>query len=58
VGTALRNHSVDSLEQLLLKARLVDQSVKGLMKLKPWDELTDIVLGLSHCQTVISARQA
>jgi DNA polymerase-3 subunit delta len=47
VSTALRNHTPDSLEQLLLHARLVDQSVKGLMKLKPWDELTDMVMALA-----------
>ncbi len=47
VGTALRKHSGESLEQLLLDARLVDQSVKGLLKRRPWDELTGIVLKLA-----------
>ena len=48
VGAALRNHSMASLERLLLDARLVDQSVKGLMKRKPWDELTGMVMKLSN----------
>jgi len=55
VGHALRQHSVESLEALLLRARRVDQSVKGLLDLRPWDEITGMVLGLSGTQTAVSA---
>lgn len=48
VGTALRNHDRESLETLLLNARLVDQSVKGLLRRKPWDELTGMILALAN----------
>lgn len=52
VGHALRHHSSHSLEELLVKARKVDQSVKGILQLKPWDEITDIVLGLAGTPAV------
>lgn len=55
VGHALRQHSVDSLEKLLLQARRVDQSVKGLLDLKPWDELMAMVLALAGTRTAVSA---
>ncbi len=55
VGHALRSHSKDSLEALLVKARRVDQSIKGILKLKPWDEITDIVLGLACTPALASA---
>jgi DNA polymerase-3 subunit delta len=48
VGSALRNHTMDTLENLLLDARLVDQSVKGMLKRKPWDELNSMVLKLAN----------
>ncbi len=53
VGTALRNHSVESLEKLLFRARNVDQSVKGLMDLKPWDEITGMILDITNTRTAI-----
>lgn len=54
VGNALRTHSMTSLERLLIRARNVDQSVKGLLGFKPWDELTNIVLELSGRKTALS----
>lgn len=53
VGTALRNHSVESLEKLLFRARNVDQSVKGLMDLKPWDEITGMILDITNTRTAV-----
>ncbi|MDG1851817.1 MAG: hypothetical protein P8J44_06855, partial [Gammaproteobacteria bacterium] len=55
VGHALRSHSISSLENMLIKARNVDQSVKGLMNLKPWDELTSMILDLTGTHTAIEA---
>ena len=55
VGHALRNHSISSLENMLIKARNVDQSVKGLINLKPWDELTSMILDLTGTHTAIEA---
>jgi hypothetical protein len=40
---------------MLIKARNVDQSVKGLMNLKPWDELTSMILDLTGTHTAIEA---
>lgn len=56
VGHALRHHTVASLERLLLRARRVDQSVKGLLDLRPWDELTALVLDLAGTSTAINPR--
>lgn len=53
VGHALRSHDIDGLERLLLKARRVDQSVKGLLDASPWDEITAIVLGLCNTPTAV-----
>ena len=55
VGHALRGHSIDSLEKLLLRARNVDHSVKGLMDMKPWDEITGMVLDLTSTPTAIQS---
>lgn len=54
VGGALQRHSRGSLQALLEKARLVDQSVKGLLDRRPWDELADMVLGLSNARLLVS----
>jgi DNA polymerase-3 subunit delta len=54
VSTALHNHSVASLEKLLMKARLVDQSVKGILNLKPWDELTGMILSLCNVPSAVN----
>jgi DNA polymerase III subunit delta len=53
VSGALQRHSQDSLQCLLDKARVVDQSVKGLLDHKPWDELADLVLGLSNARLLV-----
>src|SRR5688572_1918202 len=43
VSSALQKHSQGTLQILLDKARIVDQSVKGLLDHKPWDELATLV---------------
>jgi DNA polymerase-3 subunit delta len=48
VRGALERHSNGSLHKLLDRARIVDQSVKGLRNDKPWDELANVVLGLAN----------
>ena len=58
VGHALRQHNVKSLENLLLQARLVDQSVKGLLDLPPWDEVTMMVLSLAGMPVALRAEGA
>jgi len=55
IGHALRTHSISKLENMLMKARNVDQSVKGLMDLKPWDELTSMILDLTNTHTAIES---
>jgi DNA polymerase-3 subunit delta len=47
VSAALNRHSSADLQALLAKASLIDQSVKGLNKLNPWDELSRMLLILS-----------
>ena len=47
VGNALRTHTIASLEYLLLRARNVDQSVKGMLDRRPWDELACMTLELA-----------
>lgn len=54
VGNALRRHTIHSLEGLLLKAKLVDQSVKGLQGAKPWDVLAGMILILAGTETAFS----
>lgn len=53
VGSALQRHSRGSLQALLERARLVDQSVKGLLDKRPWDELAGMVLGLSNARLLV-----
>jgi DNA polymerase-3 subunit delta len=53
VGGALQRHDRASLQNLLEKARVVDQSVKGLLDCRPWDELADLVLGLSNPRLLV-----
>lgn len=48
VSSALDRHSHGSLQKLLDRARIVDQSVKGLRDDKPWDELANVALGLAN----------
>ena len=47
VSSCLKRHDQQSLESLMHKALCVDQSVKQLQKLDPWEELQDLVLKLS-----------
>ena len=53
VSSALQKHTRTSLQTLLDKARIVDQSVKGLLDYKPWDELAGVVLGLSNARLLV-----
>ena len=53
VSGALQKHNQRSLQTLLNKARIVDQSVKGLLDQKPWDELANLVLGLSNTRLLV-----
>jgi DNA polymerase-3 subunit delta len=53
VSAALQKHSQATLQELLAKARLIDQSVKGLLDYKPWDELASLVLGLSNARLLV-----
>ena len=47
---ALQIHNQRSIQHLLERARIVDQSVKGLQDRKPWDELGSLVLQFSNPQ--------
>ncbi|MGA0806673.1 MAG: DNA polymerase III subunit delta [Pseudohongiellaceae bacterium] len=53
VTSALERHTQRSLLALLERARRVDQSVKGLLDFKPWDELAGLVLGLSNPRLLV-----
>lgn len=53
VTHALEQHSQNSLLRLLDRARKVDQSVKGLLNIKPWDELAALVLGFSNSRLLV-----
>lgn len=53
VAAALQKHSQATLQNLLARARLIDQSVKGLLDYKPWDELASLVLGLSNARLLV-----
>lgn len=53
VTGALERHNQRSLLALLDRARRVDQSVKGLLDLRPWDELANLVLGLSNPRLLV-----
>lgn len=53
VSGALDRHSHGSLLKLLDRARIVDQSVKGLRDDKPWDELANVTLGLSNPRLLV-----
>ena len=54
VGTALKNHNVRKLEEMLKNARVVDQSVKGVLKNNAWDELADLLLRLANVSLGLS----
>jgi hypothetical protein len=45
---ALQVHSQRSLQQLLDRARVVDQTAKGLLQRQVWDELATLVLQFSN----------
>jgi DNA polymerase-3 subunit delta len=53
VSGALERHSQGSLQKLLDRARIVDQSVKGLLENRPWDELASVTLGLSNPRLLV-----
>lgn len=53
VSGALKRHSQGSLQKLLDRARVVDQSVKGLLDNRPWDELASVTLGLSNPRLLV-----
>jgi DNA polymerase-3 subunit delta len=53
ISGALERHSHGSLQKLLDRARIVDQSVKGLLDNKPWDELASVTLGLSNPRLLV-----
>ncbi len=55
VSGALERHTPNSLQKLLDRARIVDQSVKGLLDSKPWDELASVTLGLSNPRLLAAA---
>ena len=50
VENALRNHSSQSLNGLLQLAQIIELSVKGRLPNNPWDELTNLTMGLSGKQ--------
>lgn len=53
VSGALERHSHGSLQKLLDRARIVDQSMKGLLNNQPWDELASVTLGLSNPRLLV-----
>lgn len=53
VTKALERHNQRSLLALLERARRVDQAVKGLLDLRPWDELANLALGLSNPRLLV-----
>jgi DNA polymerase III subunit delta len=50
---ALQIHNQRSVQQLLERARLVDQTVKGLLDRKAWDELSSLVLQFSNPRLLV-----
>jgi DNA polymerase-3 subunit delta len=48
VGAGLSRHSLADLSDLLHRASLADQSIKGLADGNPWDHLTGLVLSMSQ----------
>lgn len=55
VSTALNNHDSLSLARLLDRAAGIDQSVKGLKQLNPWDELAGLVMAIAAENLPLSA---
>ena len=51
VSKALKRMTVAMIWQLLDQARRIDQSIKGMSKANPWDELSLILLVLSGSKT-------
>jgi DNA polymerase III subunit delta len=50
---ALQVHNQRSLQHLLERARVVDQTVKGLLDRKVWDELSSLVLQFSNPRLLV-----
>lgn len=55
VSSVLRRIKDDTIWQLLEHSRLIDQSIKGMSKANPWDELSLLLLKLSGCETALTA---
>ena len=51
VASVLRRISTENVWQLLEHARKIDQSIKGMSKANPWDELSLLLLKLAGNQT-------
>ncbi|MDT8427336.1 MAG: DNA polymerase III subunit delta [Pseudomonadales bacterium] len=51
VQAALARHTTQQLQRILMRGKQVDHAVKGLIHSNPWQELTDMILLLSGCQT-------
>lgn len=54
VQSALARHTTQQLERILMRGKQVDHAVKGLNRAKPWQELADMILLLSGCQTPVT----
>jgi len=48
VGAGLSRHSLDDLAELLHRANLADQSIKGLADGNPWDHFSGLVVDLAQ----------
>ena len=46
VGSALQRLTIDDIWQLLDHSKLIDQSIKGLSALNPWDEISRLMVKL------------
>ena len=57
VGSAIGRIKSREIWQMLEHAREIDQSIKGMLRTNPWDELSLLLLSLSGTTTV-TARQA
>lgn len=51
VGRALQKTTQQDIWQLLQHARLIDQSIKGMSKANPWDEISLLLLKLAGIKT-------
>ena len=58
VGSALQRLTIDDIWQLLDHSKLIDQSIKGLSALNPWDEISRLMvkLGGKSIATTVNSR--